>query len=47
MQNHNMYRPIENYFEEDKLMNNGFASVIENDYLLDYLNDPDASQRKY
>lgn len=41
------YRPPETYNEEEKFFNDNFASVIESDYVLQYLNDPEGNQRRY
>jgi len=46
MQNPGSYRVMENFPEDERFFNDSFASVIENDYVLNYLNDPEA-QRRY
>lgn len=48
MQNHGPYRSLDNFGnEDDKFFNENFASVIDSDYVLNYLNDPEAAQRRY
>ncbi len=46
MQNSGSYRVMENFPEDERFFNESFTSVIENDYVLNYLNDPEA-QRRY
>jgi hypothetical protein len=45
MQNPGSYRVMENFPEDERFFNDSFASVIENDYVLNYLNDPEAQRR--
>jgi len=46
MQNPGSYRVMENFPEDERFFGDGgFASVIENDYVLNYLNDPEAQRR--
>jgi len=47
MQNPGSYRLVENFNEDDRFFNDGLASVIDTDYVLNYLNDPDAAQRRF
>ncbi len=41
MQNHGSFRLLDNFNEEDRFYNDGLVSVVENDYVLNYINDPD------
>jgi len=47
MQNPGSYRLIENFNEDDRFFSDGLASVIDTDYVLNYLNDPESAQRRY
>jgi len=46
MQNPNHIRYSENPGEEDKFHNEGLISFIDNDYVLNFLNDPESAQRR-
>jgi len=46
MQNPGSYRLIENFNEDDRFFSDGLASVIDTDYVLNYLNDPESAQRR-
>lgn len=47
MQNPNHIRLPENILEEDKFHNEGLISFIDNDYVLNFINDPESAQRRY
>lgn len=46
MQNPNNIRLSDNVLEEDKFHNEGLISFIDNDYVLNFLNDPESAQRR-
>ena len=47
MQNPNHARYSENMLEDEKHHNEGLISFIDNDYVLNFLNDPESAQRRY
>jgi hypothetical protein len=46
MQNPNHIRYPENQTEDEKFHSEGLISFIDNDYVLNFLNDPESAQRR-
>jgi hypothetical protein len=46
MQNPNQFKPPEHNNEEEKYGNDGIISIIDQDYLLNFLSDMDTNQRR-
>ena len=46
MNNSGPYRSLEQFNDEEKFFNESFASVIDGDYVLNYLNDNDLTQTR-